>query len=329
MSINYGSIIKNAFKFSFDPKRWLWFFILDVVFFSLALAVVFSNITALSSMLIALNTGAGLTGLGTWLNWFILAGACFIIWSLIRLWITGAIIHQSYKEKEFKKSWNISCKKYLSLLGAVIIITLISYIIGNIPLFSLVLPIIVSTVLFFALQGVIISNLGFYQALKNSWNIFESNIRKFKPSVKNSLFAVWLIILIISAIIAGYISFVSPIFILFAVVLWISVAIVSWFLLYSRVFFMLLITYFFSIVIVGIFSIPGIIVLFNVFLNTILTGAMNTQSLISAMFLIREWTGFLIIAAIIFLVGVAISSVFTLKIQTEFYLRLKKKFITS
>lgn len=189
--VDYGKALSRGLKFGFHPRRWLPFFVLDVIFFALMLIVVTGNLSSIIAALLALSTSpvAAASLIGYIAIFFII----FIIWMLVRFWVIGAVIHQAYKEKEFDKSWRISCRKYPSILVAMIIVAIISGIVGAVPYIGWIFSIIVGLVFFFVLQGVVISNFGFYKALTNSWEIFKK-----RPL---SVFVMWLAITIISLII--------------------------------------------------------------------------------------------------------------------------------
>jgi hypothetical protein len=190
MNIDYATPLKKAFAFCLEPKRWLPFFILDLAFVATAFTLVMSNsMTFLFMMMSASDIGVSGDAAALLLE---LVGL-FAVWALASVWVTGAVIHQSHKEKEFRKSWKASWKRYLSLLGATAVTAVIAGLGGMIPAVGWILAILVSLVFFFALQGVMIKGHGVMKSLEDSWHIFRH--QPFK------VFLMWLLIAALSAII--------------------------------------------------------------------------------------------------------------------------------
>lgn len=196
MKLKWSDTIKRSLRFSIEPKRWGPLFIADVIFIALMLNHLLANLETLVSFLALTTTGIA--------NILFLIGYVapvivgFIIWTLIRLWIMGAIIHQSHKEREFRDSWKVSCRKYPSLILVVVIIGILAGLLGSIPYIGFILSILVSLAFFFALQAVIVGKHGFYKALVDSWLIFKK--RPFK------VFLIWLLLAIISLLIVALFS---------------------------------------------------------------------------------------------------------------------------
>jgi hypothetical protein len=207
MAVNYGRALSRGFRFMFVPKRWLPFFILDILFFSAIFSFMLSNLPTIMNFITELNANpmafASLFGYGA----IIIAG--FIVWGLIRIWVQGAVIYQSYREKEFNSSWKISCRKYFSMLAAIVVVGAISFVVtmalGLIPFIggalSFIASIVISMMFFFFLQGILINNMGFYRTLKNTYSIFTK-----KPF---EVFIMWLVITVLSIIIVGIFSIPS------------------------------------------------------------------------------------------------------------------------
>lgn len=263
MKIKWGATLKNGLNFCWYPKRWLPFFVLDFLIIFGIFTFIYYNITSLIYISAALTT-QDISLLLSYLPLFLSIIILLILWFFLRLWITGAVIHQSYKAKEFRNSYNIAYKKYLSLIGVALVISILNYLFGLIPWVGFILTILITLIFFFAFQGVIIKSSGFYEALINSWKIFKNNILR--------VFIMWLLIAII------------------------------------------------SLLIISIFSIP-IVALFLF----ILANVSIESPLLSFLLSIQSNLPFLIITGIIFLIGTAISNVFSLKTQTEFYLQIVKK----
>ena len=199
MKIDYADALKSGLKFCIQPKRWLPFFITDLAFASVGLIVLLSNIDSLLYFLSGLENPVYM---GPALGIFLSLIGLFAGWVLINIWINGAVIHQSLKEKEFDKSWRVSKSKYLSLLAVGVITTFISIcgniIFGAIPYaggaLTIVFSILVAIIFFFPYQSVIVKGNGFYKALEDSVKIFKR--MPFTISVA------WLMITVISFILA-------------------------------------------------------------------------------------------------------------------------------
>ncbi len=150
--------LKKSFIFSIDTKRWLPVFAADIFFVLLVLLSIFwlGGLSNYSIILIFLEI--------------------FIIVSLAKIWIKGAIVHQSYKEKDkVKESFKLSYNKYFSLFGAAIIVMIISGIVSIVPVVGVIFSILVSLIFFFIYQGVIVKDFKFNETLEHSYNIFKKN----------------------------------------------------------------------------------------------------------------------------------------------------------
>jgi hypothetical protein len=139
-------------------------------------------------MTAATNTAAVMNVISTAL--IIISG--FAVWSLIRLWISGAVIHQSVKPKEFSQSWSVAKSRYFSLLAVTIIVGLIATVVSIVPYIGWVLSIIVGLMFFFIRPAVVAKKLSFDNSLRDSYHIFRK-----KPL---TVLLIWLAITIISVI---------------------------------------------------------------------------------------------------------------------------------
>ncbi len=183
MEIDYAEPLKKAFRFCMEPKRWLPFFIVDLAFLSVAITLILANSLFFLYLIAGIQDISLLEGAGVF---FLELIALFIAWVLVSIWISGALIHQGYKEKEFGKSWTVSRKKYLSLLGVTAVTALIAFIGGIVPYVGWVISIFVGLAFFFGMQSVIVKGNGFMKALKDSWKVFRH--QPFK------VFLMWLLI---------------------------------------------------------------------------------------------------------------------------------------
>lgn len=249
--MEWKKTLKESIIFSLRPKRWLPFFALDGVF-------------ALLGLLLLMKYGGIIltqasSSFPEMLNFFAQGIILFVAYFLLKIWVKGAMVQQSYKEIEkIGKSYRVACSKYLSLLGAVVIVMVINWLVGYIPIAGLVFRFIISLIFFFIYQGVIVKGLGFDKTLEHSYKIFRKN--------------------------------------------------------WALVFAMFIVLSIISLLIVGVFSIPLLYFLVPIALEVMKTG--NLFALLISNVIP------LAITSVILLVGFAISQVFYLKAQTDFYLQL-------
>jgi hypothetical protein len=188
---SYGEILGNALKFSVHPKRWLPFFVLDSIFFIAAVALVMSNFSNIMSLIMtATSNPATVLSL---INFGLILVAGFIVWGLLKIYITAAVVHQSVKPKEFGKSWSVAKSRFLTLLIVVVIVGIISGIVGLVPYIGWILSIIVGLMFFFIKPAVVAKGLGFDNSLRDSYHIFMKH--------KWTVFLIWVAVAIISIII--------------------------------------------------------------------------------------------------------------------------------
>jgi hypothetical protein len=202
---DYGKALSRGLRFGIKPKRWLQFFILDLIFLSIGLAITISNLSEIIPIITGYSqdlTGAlGLLGIGISLL------VVFVVWMLVRLWLMGAVVHQSYKEgSRISESFRVAGRKYLHILLATVIVTVIMALVSMIPYYvGLVITIILGWVFFFVIQGIMVSGMGFDKTIVNSYRIFRKSPLE--------VFIAWLLITIITAVI--YLVFAIPAMVLF------------------------------------------------------------------------------------------------------------------
>jgi len=266
MNIDFVAPLKKAFAFCLEPKRWLPFFILDLAFVAIGFTLIMSNSMTFLSMMMA-TSGVEMSGEAAVLLLELVG--LFAAWLLATLWITGAVIHQSHKEKEFAKSWNFSRNRYLSLLGAAAVTAVIAGLAAAIPTVGWIISILVGLVFFFTLQGVMIKGQGIMKSLEDSWHIFKH--QPFK------VFLMWLLITALAGIIAL------------------------------------------------IFALPIIGLTTRVVLDVAGTGGSITPAdLMNLISTIQMQFNLFVVSGIIFILGLSIVRVMSIKAQTEFYLQLRK-----
>lgn len=191
MSINWGEALIKGIKFGVHPKRWLQFFLVDALFLGILGAAVLASLPMVAAGLtaMAMSPAAAMEYVGYFGGLIALA----VVWGLAKLWVTGAIIHQSFKDKGIVESFQFSMRRYPQFLVASIIAMVIGLVVSWVPYIGFILAIIASLVFLFTQPGVIIKELGAFRAIVGSWEIFRKNPLK--------VFVVWLLIAIISTVI--------------------------------------------------------------------------------------------------------------------------------
>lgn len=335
MAIKWGFTIRKGLGFCWRPKRWLPFFITYTTFTLLALLYIYCGTGTFLSMMVSLVSGSAayLPAFLGFLAPLILMGiAC----AMINLWIKGAVIHQGWREKEFGKSWRVSCKRYPPLFTVAVFTGILAYLAGlsyipkAIPsagYVGVLFSFIVSAALYFPLQIVIIRGQGFWNSLVGSWQLFIDQARE-KLINRKSIFLLILISEVISSpviLLSGYLTLYT------AALCWIF----CWFLafaflslmVFSRVCDVMILTGIISLVIILMFSIPLLLVLWNILIIIQATSGLapGAVALLGIKSLIKESILPLATSGIVFLIGASISKAFSLKAQTEFYLQMRKK----
>ena len=191
--VNFGDALKKGLGFCIEPKRWLPLLILDVAVLAVVVVTLLSGMSGLiGSLLEAQNNPLALVSLAGYFIGFMLLGTA---WYILRIWIMGSIIHQSFRPKEFKMGYMLSLGRLHKVIAAVLIVAIISSLAGAIPHVGWIFSLVIGWVFFFIVQGIIIDNLGIISTLKNSWGIFRKS--------PFDVFIAWLLIFIISLIILG------------------------------------------------------------------------------------------------------------------------------
>lgn len=201
--VDYGKALGKGLGFGIKPKRWLQFFILDLVFLSIGLAITLPN---LSDILPVIMGGSQDLAAALQIGVFAVSiMIVFVVWMLIRTWFVGSIVHQSYKEKDkISNGFRIAGRKYLHILVAMIIVGIIAGAVSMIPYVGWIIAFVVSWIFFFFVQGIVVSNMGCIRTLQNSYRIFRN-----KPL---QVFLAWLLIAIVTLVI--YFVFSIPMMIL-------------------------------------------------------------------------------------------------------------------
>ena len=195
MRINWSKALGDGLKFGFHPQRWLQLLVVDVFFLSVIFSFVYLNLSDIFYLFSSLSTGADRFLVMSLLSYIWIPVVFFILWFIVRIWMNGSIVYQSWKTKgsEIGKSWRYACRKYPSMLFAIVIITLLATLFSMIPYIGWMLSIIISWIFFFTVQAIIIRNTGFYDGLVDSYEIFRKN--------PFEVIVIWLITAIISVVI--------------------------------------------------------------------------------------------------------------------------------
>ncbi|MBI2173221.1 MAG: hypothetical protein HYT73_03375 [Candidatus Aenigmarchaeota archaeon] len=191
-----GKIFSRAWKYSLEWKRITPFFLLLVPFVMLFAAFAEPALNFLSQygMLsaagtIPLDIAVSLT------SFFALFAFLIVAVFLIDLYVRGVIIDNAKafyggKRLSLKSSRKAFRGRYLSLLGAIIIVKLISTGLSVIPFVGWIFTIVLTWVFLVVLQSVVVSRKNTIDSIKDSYNLFIS--RKLDTVV------FWLLLAIIS-----------------------------------------------------------------------------------------------------------------------------------
>lgn len=172
--VDYGKTISEGLKFSIEPKRWLPMFAVDLTGF-LSLFIIFIYNFSAIKIVVEGMASSGFPVVLSLINLIVLAVITIIIWSLVKLYISGAIIHQANKNNEYNKSWTVSRERFWSLLAAAFIIGIVSSGIGFVPYVGWVFSIILAVMFFYTLPPIIIKKMKFDNALTESIHLFKEH----------------------------------------------------------------------------------------------------------------------------------------------------------
>lgn len=160
-AVEWPSTIKRAARFCMQPKRFLPFFITDLLVITVAFLLVGSVAMPYAGLEAETLPPEVVSAVG-------ILAALFIAWFLASLWIMGAVIHQSSKPKEFDKSWRVSARRFPNLLAVTIVVGIITFLLSSVPYIGLLLSIITSLAFLLVNQFVVVGGTGFYEAMAKS-----------------------------------------------------------------------------------------------------------------------------------------------------------------
>jgi hypothetical protein len=186
MAVQWPRTVRRAAGFCVQPKRFLPFFVTDLLAITAAFLLLGSLAMPLGEFAAGYVPPEIIPALGG-------LTAVFMGWSLATLWITGAVIHQSSKPKEFSKSWSVSTSRFPNLFAASVVMAIISLLASSVPGIGLLLSAIASMAFLLVSQFIIVGGTGFCEALTKSVKAFRYKF----PAV----FLAWLFCGVLSVII--------------------------------------------------------------------------------------------------------------------------------
>jgi hypothetical protein len=187
--INWAGHIKPSLRFSIIPKRFLPFLFSDLA----AVLVVMMMAVGNASIMELAITGQALPAEAV--SFLATSVVIFGLWMVVNIWITGAVIHQTRKPGEYKKSWSVGFKSLPNLLLALIIITVVAFAASSVPYVGTFLSFIIAMMFLFVNHYIVLDTRGFWKSIVSSVMTF----RKKLPSV----FMAWLFTIVISGVIVG------------------------------------------------------------------------------------------------------------------------------
>lgn len=191
--VDFGDAVLKGLKFAVEPKRWLPLFALDATVLGVAIYAFLINMSGFMDLFAGVeNNPMAWAQFGAIILWMIIG---ILIWYILRMYVMASLIHQSRRPKEVDKAYRISLSRLPRVLVSIIIVSLISGLVGAIPVVGWIFSIVMGIAFFFVLQGIMIDDLGVISTLKNSWRMFRK-----KPI---DVFIAWLLIALISTLIFG------------------------------------------------------------------------------------------------------------------------------
>ena len=186
--VNFGDALRKGLRFCVEPRRWLPLLILDVAVLTIVISALLSGMSAIMGSIVEAEGNPFAAGsLAGYIIGILVLG---VVWIIVRLWIIGSIVHQSFREKETEKGFRLSLGRLHRLVAVVILVAVISALVGMVPFVGWLFSLIASWAFFFIFQGIILDNTGIINTMKNSLNLFRK-----KPF---DVFVAWLLITLIS-----------------------------------------------------------------------------------------------------------------------------------
>ncbi len=159
--------IREGFKFALSVKRVIPYIIVDLI--------VFYILISFFSGLLKMIGSEGFNVLGFLLSLGIFIPA-FIIIGLAQIWINGAIIDQAKyfpRQKSLTKSFEYSTSRYLSMLCALVIYTIINWVLSMPKYIGTLLVFVFSLIVYYLYPAIIIGKGGCVDGFKKSYKTFR------------------------------------------------------------------------------------------------------------------------------------------------------------
>ena len=194
MAVNFSKVFGNAFRYSFSFQRILPFFVLNLIIVGILLLL----LNNLATIIPNLTGVAGIIApsVNSILYFYLYFMVFIIVFFLIKLFFVGVIIDDAKKypkKKKLSSSFGIVKKKYMSILGASLLVAVIAGLAGSIPILGAFLSIIVSWLFLFIVPFIILKNKSAIDSLKESYNLIMKN--------KADVFLFWLLLLVLGVLI--------------------------------------------------------------------------------------------------------------------------------
>lgn len=310
----------KGIAFGVSPLRWLPVFILDLAFFSLLIGLIAGDGSLAAALLGMLVT----QGAVFWSGSLVAALLVGVAWFLARLWVTGSVIHQAHRERDFHRSWKESWERFPSLLGAMVVVIVAGVLLGTIPVFGQLLSILTGVATFFSLQAVMVRKRSAMDSIRDSFSIWWK--RMGKVSASDPRFLGWVAMATALAFFAFLLRALmgsSPLVILALVSFWFTAAVLAFLLFFSPVFRIWLLVSLVSGAVVILFAIPVLLLGLSLASpDLLLLGGNSPLAGVILSYLSNPPA--LLLAGTIFLIGSSIATAFALKVQTEFYLQFRR-----
>jgi hypothetical protein len=203
-SVEWAEAVKSGLRFSVSPKRFLPFLLSDLAA-SLILLILIGSMS-LEELMLGASLEASLPP--EVMHLVLMFSLAYSAWVILDLWISGSVICQSSRPDEFKESWWVALRRLPSMVVALIVVSVISFVASLIPYVELLMAVIVSLLFLFVNQIIILDGRGFYGALLGSVKTFR------RKGI--SVFLTWLLSMIFVMIIVGI--FTLPLLVSFATI---------------------------------------------------------------------------------------------------------------